>query len=334
MTVYQEILNEIKAADRIVITSHKSPDGDSIGCSMGLYQFICKLGKTVHVVHPDKAPNFLHWVQDMNQIVIFEEEKVVAADLLQKADLVFSLDYNTPNRVGSEMEIFLRTSNAKKIVIDHHPHPEAEFYNIVFSDTYTGSTSELIFRLIEQSGHLDKMDSVIGTPLYLGIMTDTGSFRFPSVSPETHEVLAKLMRSGVEHYMVHEQVFDTNTVDRLKLRGYATSEKLEIVEDFPVAIISLTSDELKRFNYQKGDTEGLVNVALSIQDIQMAALFSEKDGVIKISLRSKGAQEVSQLANDLFTGGGHKYASGAVYTGKLVDAIDLFKNNLSKYWKS
>ncbi len=334
MTVYQEIFDEIQKANKIVITSHRSPDGDSIGSSMGLFQFICKLGKTVHVVHPDKAPGFLHWVQDVHKIEIYDEEKEKAAELITGADLLFSLDYNASDRVGAEMEIFLRTSKARKIVIDHHLNPDIEFYDIVFSDTYTGSTSELIFRLIEGCGKLDLLDSTIGTPLYLGIMTDTGSFRFPSVSPETHETLAKLMRAGVKHYEVHEQVFDTNTLDRLKLRGFATSEKIEVIHDLPVAFISLTSDELNKFNYEKGDTEGLVNMALSIQGIKIAALFSEKDGVIKISLRSKGEQIVNEMAKDLFDGGGHKYASGGIFYGSLSDAIDRFKNNLSKYWSA
>lgn len=332
MKIYEEIELAIQTAENIVITSHRSPDGDSIGCSLGLYHFLRKIGKSVTVVHPDPAPDFLLWVEGSADIVTYELHPTEADQLLSAADLIFSLDYNAPDRVGRDMEPLLRNSSAKKIVIDHHPNPDLGFYDLVLSDTSAGSTSEMIFQVIERTGNLDKMDATIGTPLYLGIMTDTGSFRFPSMKAETHEILAKLMRAGVVHYEVHERVFDTNTVDRLKLRGYALSEKLEIIPAKPIAYISLTDAELTRFNYKKGDTEGLVNMALSVEGIKVAAFFAEKEGIVKISFRSKGEYHVNELAAKHFEGGGHKYAAGGMSSEGITAAIEKFRSLINEYF--
>lgn len=331
MNEYNAILNEIENANNIVITSHKGPDGDSIGSSLGLYHFLLNLGKQVTVVHPDLGPGFLMWLAGAHDIVIFDDHKEKAIELLEQADLIFCLDYNSSDRVGRDMEPFLLAANAKKIMIDHHMHP-ADFCSIVVSETTVCSTSQLIFELIDQTDNIVHLDEKVGTPIYLGIMTDTGSFRFPSVQPRTHEILAAIIRAGVKHYEIHEKVFDTNTIDRLQLRGYAISEKLEILKDFPVAIISLTESELTRFNYQKGDTDGLVNVALSIDGIKVAAFFSEKDGQIKISFRSKGDYFVNILASEHFEGGGHKYASGGVSFSPLQEAINKFKSVVPSYF--
>ncbi len=331
MGVYNEIVEAVKQAENIVITSHKGPDGDSVGSSLGLYHFIRKLGKDAVVCHPDKAPLFLTWLPGAHDIVLFEEEPDKVKRLLAEADLVFCLDYNSPDRVGPDMEPFLSASSAKKILIDHHMHP-ADFCAITVSDTAVCSTSQLICELIDGSGNHVMLDETIGTPIYLGIMTDTGSFRFPSVQPRTHEILAELIRAGVKHWDVHEKVMDTNTVNRLQLRGYAITDKLELVKGFPIAIMSLTEAELKRFNYQKGDTDGLVNVALSIEGIKVAAFFSEKDGQVKISLRSKGEYEVNVMAMEQFAGGGHKYASGGVSFEPLETTIDKFKKLIPQYF--
>lgn len=332
MNDFKAIFQAVEAAETIVITSHRSPDGDSVGSSMGLYHFLKKLGKKVTVVHPDKAPSFLNWVSDYDEVVCFEEHEGHAVAGLLNCDLLIGLDYNTPSRVGEDMEAVLLQSKAKKVVIDHHLNPAIDFFDLVYSDTTAGSTSELIYQFIVANGFIDKIDEEIGTPLYLGTMTDTGSFRFPSMKPETHEMIAQLMRAGVVHFNVHEKVYDTNTVDRLKLRGYALSEKLEIIPGKPIAIISITESELERFNYQKGDTEGLVNVALSIEGIQVAAFFAEKDGKVKISFRSKGAYEVNQLASDHFGGGGHKYAAGGISFDTINAAIDKFKSCINEYF--
>lgn len=329
--IYKSIVEEIKKSENIVITSHKSPDGDSIGSSLALYHFISSLNKNSVVCHPDKAPLNLTWVQGAHDIVLLEENKEKTELLIKNADLIFCLDYNSIDRVGSEMEEMLKSSTAKKIMIDHHMDP-SDFCSIIISETSVCSTSQLIYELIDQSGNRNLLDEKIGTPMYLGIMTDTGSFRFPSVQARTHEILADLIRIGVIHYAVHEKVFDTNTIDRLQLRGFVISEKMELMKDFPVAIMSLTENELSNYNYQKGDTDGLVNVALSVAGIEVAAFFSEKDGQVKISFRSKGDYYVNVLAMENFAGGGHKYAAGGISFDSLENTINKFKSLIPKYF--
>ena len=328
----QQIIDKIKKANSIVITSHKSPDGDSIGSSLGLYQFIQNLNKQVTICHPDKAPDFLLWLDDVEDIHTLEEDPETVKMLIEKADLIFSLDYNDLSRVGEEMQALLAQATASFIMIDHHLYP-SDYATLTLSDTAVCSTSQLVYDVITNSTESQLMDVKTATPLYLGIMTDTGSFRFPSVQPRTHEILAEMLRMGVQHYKIHENTFDQNSINRLRLRGYATSEKLELLHNGKIAIISLTEEELNRFNHQKGDTEGLVNIALSIEGVKAAAFFAEKDAKIKISFRGKGDYEVNQLANDHFSGGGHKYAAGGISELSMNDTISKFKALLSNYFE-
>jgi phosphoesterase RecJ-like protein len=326
----QAIFDAVQTAQSIVITSHRSPDGDSIGSSMGLFHVLKKWGKNVHVVHPDPAPGFLHWVPDSDQIIHFDGQTIEASELLENADLIFCLDYNEPSRVGTDMKSLLVETKALKVMIDHHLFPDP-FCSLQISETSICSTSQLVIQWLEAINKLDALDEVSGTCLYLGIMTDTGSFRFPSVDAHTHDILSMLLRKGVKHWEIHEAVFDTNTIDRMRLRGFALSEKLVCLDGYPIAYVSLTNDELIRFNYQKGDTEGLVNQVLGIEGIKMAVLFVEKDGKIKISFRSKGEYVVNELARQHFEGGGHAYASGGVSDLTMAETIKKFVTNVANF---
>ena len=319
----QKIKELVDQAQSIVITAHKSPDGDSIGSSLGLYHILKNWGKNVQVVHPDPAPEFLHWVSGQELILDFETKREQATAALQSADLIFCLDYNEPSRVGDVMQEVLMTASANKVMIDHHLHP-ADFCQVVISETTACSTCELVYKWLKEIGRLDYLDETSAACIYLGIMTDTGSFRFPSVSADTHEIIADLIRRGVKHHLVHESVYDTNTVDRIKLRGFALSEKLVCMNDIHVAYASLSEEELKKYNYQKGDTEGLVNQILGIQGIKMAVLFVEKDGKVKISFRAKGDYFVNELAKTHFEGGGHAYASGGISSENLEKTVEKF----------
>lgn len=330
MSTASGIFQAITNAHSIVITAHRSPDGDSIGSSMALYHLLKKWQKNVTVVHPDPAPEFLHWVPSQEVIIDFENQAEKASELLLAADLIFCLDYNEPSRVGKDMQEVLVQSKAVKVMIDHHLHP-ADFCDFTLSETSACSTCELLFQWLKAIQKENEIDAVIGQCLYLGIMTDTGSFRFPSVSSGTHEIAAFLIEKGVKHFEIHEAVFDTNTIDRIRLKGYALSEKLVLIPGIPVAYASLSEEELNRFNYQKGDTEGLVNQILGIQGIKMAVFFAEKDGKVKISFRSKGEYVVNQLANDHFEGGGHAYASGGISFVSLDETITKFVTNVKNY---
>lgn len=333
MNTYQQIEAEIKAASNIVITSHKSPDGDSIGSTLGLLHFIEKLGKTATVCHPDAAPNFLYWL-DTSSFLLMTEQPEAVTDAFAKADLVFCLDYNATNRIGPDMQALLEAVTCKTVMIDHHLNPEA-FPTLTVSETNASSTSELIVDLIEQSGNGDLLDQKIGTPLYLGILTDTGSFRFSSVKPRTHEVLAKLLAAGVEHHLVHEVLSDNNTASRLRLQGYAMCEKLEIMEDYMVAVISLSKEELAKYNYQKGDTDSLANQVLSIKGMKAAIVFTERDGIMKISFRSKGAENpVNVMAGEHFNGGGHANASGGMSELSVTETLEKIKGLIPQYFSA
>lgn len=332
MNKYQDILEEIKNAKYIVITSHKSPDGDSIGSSLGLYHFIKKIGGNVVVCHPDPAPDFIRWVEGVEDIFTYVEHSTEVEQHFEKADLVFSLDYNATDRVGFDMQQLLEASKAKKIMIDHHLYPQ-DYCDITVSHTEVCSTSQLICELILQTENEILLDDKIGSPLYLGIVTDSGSFRFPTVQPRTHEIIAKLLKAGVKHYQVHENTFDNNTLDRLRLQGYALSQKLEIDNDYKFALISLTAEDLENYPHQKGDTEGFVNIALSIKGMKIAVFLSEKDGAVKMSFRSKGADNpVNKLASEHFEGGGHANAAGGISYLSVQETINKLKTLLPLYF--
>ena len=327
----KRIVELIKSSEKIVITSHRSPDGDSIGSSLGMYWFIRNLGKDVQICHPDPCPEFLNWAKGDVKIVDFENDETLVKQLMSEADLIFCLDYNGANRLGNDMGEVLTAAKGTKVMIDHHPYPE-DFVDIAISMPEVCSTAQLVYELIDTSGNKGLLDAKIGTPLYLGIMTDTGSFRYPSVQSRTHEILASFLAVGVNHSEIHERVFDDNRIEKLKLRAHIIAENLELMEEYKVAIISVTEHELHRFHYIKGDTEGLVNVALSVEGVQAAVFFTAMDDVVKISFRSKGDKYVNEIARDHFEGGGHKYAAGGVSTLDLESTIRKFKELVPKYF--
>lgn len=315
---------------RIVITSHKSPDGDSIGSSLALYHYLIQEKANVQICHPDPAPQFLAWMKGHALIKTLEEHEAEVKELMENADLIFCLDYNSAGRIGKLDEI-LATTSAPRIMIDHHRDPDENFVQLMFSDTSSCSTAQLIFELIEARNDLQKINPAVAEAIYTGIITDTGSFRFSSVLPKTHEIAAFLLRTGIDHAAMHENIFDTNTEDRIKLTSFALLEKLVVLSDYQTAYISLTMAEQERFNATKGDTEGLVNQALSVQGVKMALFFKESDGIIKISFRSTGKIPVNDLARNNFHGGGHLNASGGKFVGKMEDAIAKFVTILPNF---
>ncbi len=328
---YKQIETAILSASNILITAHKSADGDSVGSSLGLYHFIEKLGKKAIICHPDKAPDFLDFL-GLSPITTMDREPDKVTDAFIKADLIFCLDYNSSDRVGKEMQDLLEAATCPKIMIDHHLDPQ-DFASLMISETSASSTAELIVEFIEQSGNGALLDEKIGTPLYLGILTDTGNFRFNSVKPRTHEILAKLLAAGVRHDLIHELLNDTNTASRLRLQGFAMSEKMEIIHQNTVALIPLTKEELGKYNYQKGDTDSLANLALSINGMKVAIVLSEKDGIIKISFRSKGKENpVNALAATHFEGGGHANAAGGKSGISMKETLDKMKVLITEYF--
>ncbi len=314
-----EIKAELKKSNSIVITTHKSPDGDAIGSSLALYHFLKKEGKDVTVVVPDAFPDFLNWMDGCDKIVYYDTQTKLANEIIGKSEVIFSLDYNSLTRI-SDLRNPIEKSNATKIVIDHHQDPK-DFANHYFVDTNSCSTCQLIYEFIEKLEGLDKIDKAIGECIYCGIMTDTGSFRYPSTTSKTHQIIAHLIDLGVENSKIHQAVYDNSSEHRLRLLGYALTKKMVVLSEHKAAYISLSEEELKRFSFKIGDVEGLVNYALSINGIKFAALIIEKEDMISLSLRSKGDFYVNKIANNHFNGGGHIYAAGGMLETSLEEAI-------------
>lgn len=332
MSDFNKIHSKIAEAKNIVITAHKSADGDSVGSSLGLYHYLKAIGKNAVVCHPDDAPHFLKFLSGAQEIMSYDMHPEKVTEAMENADLLFALDYNGLNRINADMATLFANSTGVKVMIDHHLHPD-EFVDIAISQPEVCSTSQLVYELLASNQDAKNvLNPTICSPLYLGIVTDTGSFRFPSVTSRTHQIVGEMLELGVNHAAIHEAAFDSNTIDRLRLRGFATSEKLELVHNGKVALMSLTQEELERFHFQKGDTEGLVNVALSVNGVNAAIFLSEKDGTIKISFRAKGAYEVNQLAADYFEGGGHKYASGGISHETMDATINKIKSLIPTYF--
>jgi len=314
-----KIKEELNRANSVVITTHKSPDGDAIGSSLALYHYLKKEGKDVTVIVPDEFPDFLNWMVGCDKIVYYDSQQVLADEIIAKAEVLFSLDYNSLTRI-KDLRNPIEKSEAVKIVIDHHQDPQ-DFADHYFVDTNSCSTCQLVYDFIAELGGLDQLDKAIGECIYCGIMTDTGSFRFPSTTSKTHQIIAHLIDLGVENSKIHQKVYDNSSEHRLRLLGHALTEKMVVLEDYNAAYISLSQEELKRFSFKKGDTEGLVNYALSINGIKFAALITEKEDMISLSLRSKDDFYVNKIANEHFSGGGHIYAAGGMLETSLEEAI-------------
>lgn len=327
----EEIKKVIANANSIVVTSHRSPDGDAIGSAVAMYHYLNAIGKQPVVCLPDPTPDFLNWISEGVTIFNHEDQPSEVSALMSEADLIFCLDYNGASRLGQGMDELLEKASGKKIMIDHHPHPD-DFVDFSISVPSVCSTCQLVYEFIEESGNLERINLEIAEAIYLGIVTDTGSFRYPSVDARTHEIASKLIKFGLKHTPVHENTFDNVRIERLKLRGYALAEKLEIIHHYHAAYVYLTEDELKRFHYQKGDTEGLVNVALSVEGVKVAIFMAEKDGQIKMSFRSKGDVAVNKLASEVFDGGGHKNAAGGVSQLSMDETIKKLKAVIPKYF--
>ncbi|MCD4772200.1 MAG: bifunctional oligoribonuclease/PAP phosphatase NrnA [Bacteroidales bacterium] len=325
-----EIANILETPKNIAITSHVNPDGDAIGSSLAMYHYLIKKGHTVNVIIPNGIPDFLSWLPGFKNILIVENQHDECIDLLKDADIIFSLDYNSLDRV-KDIKNPIINSNAVKILIDHHPDPDLEQFNFVYSSVQTSSASELVFDLICQFGNKDLIDLKIAECIYTGIITDTGSFSYLCNNEQTYQTSGYLIKLGVDGENIHRLIYDTFSKDRLQLLGYCLSEKLRIIDEYSTAYIYLSADDLKKFNYQIGDTENVVNYPLSMKGIIMSALFVEREDAVKLSFRSKGDFYVNEIAQKHFEGGGHKNAAGANSYLSLDDTLKKFEKLLPLY---
>lgn len=323
----------LSVKQKIVIVPHKNPDGDAIGSTLGLYHYLRKSNHEVNVLVPNDYPVFLKWIPGSEIILKHDTQTKLCEDLINQADIVFTLDFNAFHRTG-DMEAVLRKSSAIKIMIDHHQAPD-NYAKFTYSDVTMSSTCEMVYHFIDKLGHTNLVDTNIATALYVGIMTDTGSFRFRSTTSKTHDVIAKLIEKGADNTAIHNNVYDTNTFKSLQLLGCALTN-LRVVPEHRAAYITLSQEELQKYDYKKGDTEGIVNYGLSLNNVVLAAIFIEdkNEGIIKISLRSKGDFSVNEMSRSYFHGGGHTNAAGGKSDLSLAETVEKFISILPSYNKA
>ena len=325
----QKIQELLSTPKKIIIIPHRSPDGDAMGSTLGLYHFLKKLNHESLVVAPNEFPDFLAWLPDSDAILIYEKDKENIAQKIYDADLIFTLDFNALHRTG-EMEQVLNKVTAPFIMIDHHQKPD-DYAQYQFSDTKYGSTCEMVYHFIVSLGMENLIDKTIATCIYTGIVTDSGSFKFPSTTSTTHRVVANLIDKGIENAAIHNALYDENSYNRLQLLGQAL-KNMKILFDKKTSFITLSQKELDQNNYEKGDTEGIVNYGLSIKGIIFTAIFIEHrdENIIKISFRSQGSFDVNQFARTHFNGGGHINAAGGKSYLSLNETVAKFEEILSK----
>lgn len=328
--IHQEKITKVEdlldKADKAVIVTHVSPDGDAIGSSLGLYHYLTDIGLETTVIVPNEFPVFLKWPKGAKDIVIHEKYPEFAEKLINEAELIFCLDFNVLNRV-KDLGPLVEVSKAKKVMVDHHPYP-AEFCDVTISYPEISSTSELIFRLICRMGDFEVISKVGAEAIYMGMMTDTGAFTYNSNNAEIYYIIGQLLLKGIDKDRIYAKVYHSYSADRYRLLGYTLSEKMKIFEEYGVALIWLSEEEQKRFNPQKGDTEGFANMPLNIKGITFSAFFRESDNMIKISFRSQGEFPSNTFASQCYNGGGHLNAAGGEFYGSLEDAVKVFEDAL------
>lgn len=329
-TEIKDLKSLLASPKKIVIVPHKNPDGDAIGSTVALYNFLKSKQHDAVVIAPNEYPEFLKWVPGQEDVLIFEKNTEKATQLISDAEVIFTLDFNHFSRTGMMEEVLAKTETTY-VMIDHHQQPD-NYAKFTYSDVSCSSTCEMVYNFIEMLDETDKISPEIASALYLGIMTDTGSFRFSSTTSKTHRVIANLIDKGAKNANIHQDTFDNSSYERMQLLGVALNN-MKVFSEYKTAYITLSQEELDKHNFKKGDTEGFVNYSLGIKGIIFAAIFIENkaDKIIKISLRSKGDFDVNQFARKHFEGGGHINAAGGKSDLNLKETTQKFEQLLADY---
>jgi phosphoesterase RecJ-like protein len=327
MAPIEDFFEQIVKPARVVITMHQKPDADALGSSLGLKWVLEKIGHRVTVISPTNWPGFLNWLPGCSEVVDYESKREFSEEIIKGSEIIFCLDYNTLNRTKG-LEKHLANASGIKILIDHHQEPQTEAFQYGISDTQKGSTAEMVYDFIVATGFSPHIDKQIATCLYAGVMTDTGSFRFPSTKSSAHKMVAHLMETGFEHFLVHEKIYDTFLENRLRFFGHVLLNRMDVNYELNTVLIAVPKSDLIRFDIKTGDTEGLVNYPLSMLGIRMAAIVIDRDEERKWSFRSKGDVDVNKFARQFFEGGGHKNAAGGRSAASLEEAVTYFNKVL------
>ncbi|MBQ4548836.1 MAG: DHH family phosphoesterase [Bacteroidales bacterium] len=329
--IFNSIINLFKTYKKVVIVSHVNPDGDAIGSSLALYLYLKKLGSDVHVIVPNDYPSFLSWMPYIQDVLIYDKNVDEANKIMSEAELFCYLDFNTQSRTGVMHNDLCRYNSTPKILIDHHIGADTSQFVACFSETEISSTSEMVAEFIKYQGFDNYLDDNIATNIIVGMITDTGTFSH-SIFKNTFSIFGDILSSTTVNYKkIHQNIYNTSTENRLRLLGFLINDRMTILEDYNTAIIYASKSDLERFNYQVGDTEGVVNYPLTIGNIKMSVLFTEKQDVIRLSLRSKDDFSVNDMSRKHFNGGGHLNAAGGTLYCSLEEAIEKFKSVLPEY---
>ncbi|WP_187262587.1 DHH family phosphoesterase [Pontibacter beigongshangensis] len=323
----KELLKEPK---EVMITTHHKPDADALGSSLGLAGYLKKKGHRVTVITPSDYPSFLAWMEGNDEVLVYSEKNdTLVRRIISESQVIFCLDFSALSRIH-EMGEYIREAKGTKVLIDHHLEPE-NFADLDYADSSAAATAELVYDLIKAMGDRDLIDTRIGECLYAGIMTDTGSFRHPSTSQNVHLIIADLLQIGVNTSNVHRLIYDSSSELRLRFLGYALKDKLVVLHEYNTAYFAITADELKAYDSKTGDTEGLVNFALTIEGIVFAAIIIDRGQAVKMSFRSVGTFSVNEFARQNFSGGGHRNAAGGISHESLEATVKKFESLLPLY---
>jgi len=324
------LIDLLAQPQKIVITTHHKPDGDAMGSSLGLYNYLIQQGHHAQVITPTDYPQFLNWMPGNGDVIIYTDNVAKADQLIADADMIFCLDFNALGRIN-EMGDKVGESKAKKIMIDHHLEPQ-DFDDYRHWDINACATAQLIYTfIVEVLGHKELVNADVASCLYTGIMTDSASFRLPNTTSAVHRIVADLIDAGAPNARIHELVYNDSTEMRLRFLGHCLANKLQVFNEYNTALITVTADELKEFDVITGDTEGIVNYALSISNVRLAAFMVERKDKVKLSLRSKGDFPANEICKKYFSGGGHRNAAGGVSENSLEATVEQFKLILPKY---
>lgn len=327
-------LKEVIAGGQFfVLTCHAGPDGDALGSTLGFAHYLKALGKEALVVVPDAYPDFLAWMSGSQEILRYDKYREKAELMIAMADVIFAMDYNALSRVD-EMQAAIAKSKAVKVLIDHHLQPD-DFCALNFSYPQLSSTCEIVFRLVVAMDGYEVLSKAACECIYAGMMTDTGSFSYGPCTQEVYLIISMLMQKEINKDRIYNKVFNNYSEGRLRLMGYVLYEKMRVYPEDHAALITLSREEMKRFDFVKGDTEGLVNIPLQMKGIYFSAFLREdtEKELIRVSLRSQGTFPCNKFAAQYFNGGGHLNASGGQYNGALEDAVALFEEALSNFNK-
>ncbi len=329
----QKVKDALQHAKKIAIVFHFNPDGDAVGSALALYHYFKDDGYDVSAVSPNAFPDFLHWMEGSDEIIVAQENLTKARKVIKEADMLFVVDMNAPHRAGQDLQSGIAKFKGFKVLIDHHVQPDIQC-DVMYSTHKTSSASELVYNfLYRYLTPKRKFTRPIAEALYVGIITDTGSVTYACDCPSTYNVLRKLIASGINGEAIHRKVYDNYTESRMKLLGLALSQRLTVLPEYGASHMYLTKQDLLDNHFQIGDTEGFVNYGLSIKEVRFTAFFTERENRIRVSFRSKGDVDVNIFARKYFNGGGHHNAAGAFYDGDIESALRYFEESVKKEYQ-